>query len=134
MLPYRSVVLEVTEACPQACAHCYNYWREHRARTVTRRTLTRRKIRDLVQRIKQETALEQIAVSGGEPLLRSDLPGILEDIAAEGLNPVVITSGAPLTLRRVKRLPRKTVLEITLFTADADLHDRIIGARGCSSE
>jgi PqqA peptide cyclase len=130
MLPYRTIVLEVTEACPHNCVHCYNYWRDERARTVTPTTLSRGEIREIVRRIKSETSLEQVAISGGEPLLRSDLPGILADIAAEGLTPVVITSGAMLTPTRVKRLPRDTVLEVTLFGADADLHDRIVGRKG----
>lgn len=130
MLPYRTIVLEVTEACPHACLHCYNHWREHRARTVTADTLDRAEIRDLVRRIKRETALEQVAISGGEPLLRSDLPGILADLAAEGLTAVVITSGALLTPARVERLPRGTVLEVTLFGADPELHDRIVGRKG----
>lgn len=130
MLPYRTIVLELTEACPHACVHCYNYWREQRAPTVTPRTLDRAAIRDLIRRLKRETALEQVAISGGEPMLRPDLPGILADIAAEGLTAVVITSGALLTPARVGKLPRDTVLEVTLFGADAELHDRIVGRRG----
>ena len=130
MLRYRTLVLELTEACPHACVHCYNYWREQRAPTVTPRTLGRTAIRNLVRRIKRETPLEQVAISGGEPLLRRDLPGILADLAAEDLTAVVITSGALLTPARVRKLPRDTVLEITLFGADAELHDRIVGRKG----
>ena len=69
MLPYRTVVLELTEQCPHACRHCYNFWRDDRAKTVTPQTLDRTALRDLVRRIKKETALEQVAISGGEPLL-----------------------------------------------------------------
>jgi len=130
MLPHRNVVVELTEACPHACLHCYNYWREQRARTVTERTLTRDELRALVRRIRQDTALEQVALSGGEPMLRTDLPGIVADLVDQGLVPVVITSGALLTPTRVRRLPAGTVLEITLFSADAGVHDRIAGRRG----
>jgi MoaA/NifB/PqqE/SkfB family radical SAM enzyme len=59
-----------------------------------------------------------------------DPEGILADIADEGLSAVVITSGALLTATRVKRLPRDIGLEVTLFGADAELHDRIVGCRG----
>jgi pyrroloquinoline quinone biosynthesis protein E len=112
------------------CVHCYNAWRDDRPRTITPTTLARDEDRELVRRIKQETALEQVAVSGGEPLLRPDLPAILQDILDEGLNPVVITSGTPLTAARVNRLPKATLLEVTLFGADAELHDRIVGRTG----
>jgi PqqA peptide cyclase len=130
MLPYRTIVWEATSQCMHRCVHCYNSWRDDRPRTITPATLARDEVRALVRRIKQETALEQVAVSGGEPLLRPDLPGILQDILDEGLNPVVITSGTPLTAARVKRLPKETMLEVTLFGADAELHDRIVGRKG----
>jgi radical SAM protein with 4Fe4S-binding SPASM domain len=130
MLPYRTVVLEVTEQCPHACRHCYNFWRDDRAKTIAPNTLGRGAIRDLVRRIKAETLLEQVAISGGEPLLRSDLAGILQDILNEGLTPVVITSGALLTPTRVRRLPREIILEVTLFGADSRLHDLIVGRKG----
>jgi pyrroloquinoline quinone biosynthesis protein E len=130
MLPYRTIVAEVTSACTHACRHCYNFWRDDRPRTITPTTLSRDELRGLVRRIKQETALEQVAISGGEPLLRADLPGILQDILDAGLNAVVITSGAQLTPGRVRRLPPGTLLEVTLFGADAELHDRIVGGKG----
>lgn len=130
MLQHRNLVIELTEACPHACLHCYNFWREQRARTVTPRSLSRTELRDLVRRIRQDTALEQVALSGGEPMLRADLPGIVADLMEEDLVPVVITSGALLTPARTRRLPAGTVLEITLFSADAALHDRIAGRRG----
>jgi PqqA peptide cyclase len=130
MLPFRTIVLEVTQACHHACVHCYNHWRGHRGRTVTASTLNRSEIRAMVRGIKRETALEQVAISGGEPLLRSDLPGILEDLADEGVGAAVITSGSLLTPARVERLPSGTLLEFTLFGADPELHDRIVGRRG----
>jgi len=130
MLPFRSVVLELTEACPHACVHCYNYWREQRARPVTPTTLSRTEIRDLVRRIKQETRLEQVALSGGEPMLRPDLPGIVRDLTDEDLSVVVITSGALLTPTRLRRLPAGTALEMSIFSADEALHDRIAGRKG----
>jgi PqqA peptide cyclase len=130
MIPHEHVVLEVAEACPHACLHCYNYWRDDRARTVTARTLDRREIRALIGKIKGDAPLHHVGISGGEPLLRSDLPGIVADLLDEDLNVVVVTSGAMLSPTRVKRFPEGTVFEITLFSADADLHDRIAGRRG----
>jgi radical SAM protein with 4Fe4S-binding SPASM domain len=130
MLPYRTIVWEATSQCLHRCRHCYNFWRDDRPRTITPTTLARAEVRELVRRIKGETALEQVAVSGGEPLLRADLPDILQDLIDDGLNCVVITSGTPLTAARVARLPRGTMLEVTLFGADAELHDRIVGRTG----
>ena len=130
MTPYERVVLEVTEACPHACLHCYNYWRENRASAVTADTLSRAEIRNLIRKIKNDAPLKQVGLSGGEPLLRADTPGIVADLADAGLSAVVITSGALLTPALVAKFPQGTIFEITLFSADAGLHDRIAGRAG----
>ncbi|MGJ5818367.1 radical SAM protein [Paludibaculum fermentans] len=130
MTPYKQIVLEVTEACHHACLHCYNFWREHRAPVMAPDTLTRVEIRDLIRRIKHDAPLKQAGLSGGEPLLRDDLPGIVEDLRKEGLGVVVITNGTLLTRARAGRFPEDTVFELTLFGADAALHDRIAGVPG----
>lgn len=130
MSSHAHVVLEVTEACPHACLHCYNYWRDDRARTMTARTLDRAEIRAVIRKIQADAPLRNVGISGGEPLLRSDLPGIVSDLMDDDLNVAVVTSGALLSDTRVRRFPAGTLFEITLFSADADLHDRIAGRRG----
>lgn len=130
MTPFERIVLEVTEACPHRCVHCYNYWREHRAPAVSNDTLSRQEILRLVGRIKRDAPLKQVGISGGEPLLRPDVAGICADLTDQGLGAVVITSGALLTPPRTRRFPEGTIFEITLFSADAALHDRIAGREG----
>jgi pyrroloquinoline quinone biosynthesis protein E len=130
MTPYEYVVVEVTEACPHACLHCYNYWREDRAPVLSWDTLRRDDILSLIRKVKRDAPLRNVAVSGGEPLMRSDLAGICMDLVNEGLGVVVITSGVLLTPARAARFPAGTTFEITLFGADAALHDRIAGRSG----
>ncbi len=126
----QQIVIEVTEACPHACLHCYNYWREHRAPLKDPETLSRAEILDLVRKVRREAPIETVALSGGEPLLRPDLPDLVTDLVQDGLNVVVITSGALLTDKRVARFPEGSLFEITLFSTMASLHDRIAGRRG----
>jgi radical SAM protein with 4Fe4S-binding SPASM domain len=71
-----------------------------------------------------------VALSGGEPLLRPDAAGICTDLVNDGLSVAVITSGALLTRARAAQFPAGTTFEITLFCADAALHDRIVGRAG----
>jgi PqqA peptide cyclase len=127
---FEQVVLEVTEACPHACLHCYNYWRENRAPLRSPETLSRKQIRTVIQGIKADTTLKHVGLSGGEPLLRPDLPGIVADLLEEDLGVLVITSGALLTPTRTAGFPKETAFEITLFSADAGVHDRIAGRAG----
>jgi len=130
MTPHEYLVVEVTEACPHACVHCYNYWRENRAPVLAPDTLSRKEIRKLVRNIRRTAPLKVVALSGGEPLLRPDIAGICSDLASDGLDVAVITSGALLTPARAARFPVGTTFEITLFGADAALHDRIVGRSG----
>jgi pyrroloquinoline quinone biosynthesis protein E len=74
--------------------------------------------------------LEFVGLSGGEPLLRNDVSQIARDIVNQGLGVVVITNGRLLTGDSVKRFPEATVFELTLFSADEQLHDRMAGTRG----
>jgi pyrroloquinoline quinone biosynthesis protein E len=130
VLAIKQLVLEVTEACPHSCLHCYNYWREKRAPVSSPDALTQKEIRSLIRRIKGETTLQHVGISGGEPLLRPDLAEIVADLMEEGLEVVIISSGALLTPARAAQYPKQTAFEITLFSAEAALHDRIAGRTG----
>jgi len=130
VLPFAQVVVEVTQACHHHCLHCYNFWRADRAPLTAPGTLSRAEIRAVVGRIRRDTPLRQVALSGGEPLLRPDLPEIAGDLAADGLGVVVITNGTLLTDERLGRFPAGTIFEFTLFSADPGLHDRIAGRPG----
>ncbi len=130
MTPHEYLVVEVTEACPHACVHCYNHWREDRAPVLSPETLRRKDILRIVRNIRRDAPIRVVALSGGEPLLRPDIAGICTDLVNDGLNVAVITSGALLTPARAGRFPKETTFEITLFGADAALHDRIVGRAG----
>ena len=126
-LAFESVVVEVTQACHHRCLHCYNFWRSRRAPVKDPQTLSRPEILDVIRKVRRDTPLRQVVLSGGEPLLRPDLPEIAGDLAAEGLNVVVITNGTLLTDEILERFPADTVFEFTLFSVDANLHDKIAG-------
>jgi pyrroloquinoline quinone biosynthesis protein E len=110
--------------------HCYNFWRADRAPVADPETLSRAEIRKLVGSIRRDTPLRQVALSGGEPLLRPDLPEIASDLAADGLGVVVITNATLLSDDRLARFPEGTIFEFTLFSADPGLHDRIAARPG----
>jgi pyrroloquinoline quinone biosynthesis protein E len=75
----------------------------------------------------RDAPIEQVALSGGEPLLRPDLPEIAGDLAGLGLATVTITNGTLLDQARLRRFPAESMFEITLFSADEDLHNRLAG-------
>ena len=123
------VVVEVTDDCNNACLHCYNLGRRGRCGAGGAEGLSRECLRGIIRGIKHDAPLQQVALSGGEPFLRDDLAGIVSDLAEEGLAPVVITNGTLLSASRLRRVPKNTLFEVTLFSADAGLHNRIAGRR-----
>jgi PqqA peptide cyclase len=129
-LEFAQVVVEVTEACHHHCVHCYNFWRKRRTPVNSPQTLTRKEILTLIRKVRRDAPIRQVALSGGEPLLRNDLPEIVSDLASEGLSVVVITNGTLLTDDCMERFPEGTTFEITLFSVDAEIHDRIAGRVG----
>ncbi|MFB3897270.1 MAG: radical SAM/SPASM domain-containing protein [bacterium] len=128
-LHQRYISIEVTGKCNNACRHCYNFWgNNNQARSSKRNNiLSREDISFLIKKVKEDIPLQYVAISGGEPLLRRDLPEILGDIIDMGLQPVVITNGALLSEVLLKRLPRDLYFEITLFANNAALHNRLAG-------
>jgi len=126
-LGFRHLVVELTRACNHACAHCYYPWRTSARPGEAAPTLSRAEVRELVARVRRDTRLEHVALSGGEPFLHGDLPGIVSDLDRDGLGAVVITNGSGLASAPLGRFPRGTVFEVTLFSADARLHDVLAG-------
>jgi len=125
----RHLIVEVTEHCNNNCAHCYNFWRGSGQKRENLRPLPRADIRTLVGKVLLDAPVEQVALSGGEPLLRPDLPDIASDLADMGLNVVVITNGSLLDRQRFKRFPPGCLFEITLFSPDPDIHDSMAGRK-----
>ena len=70
-----------------------------------------------------------VLVQGGEPLLRRDLPEILEDLSAIGFHLTLITNGTKITASLVERLGRLPVaISVSLDTLDREKYRRIRGA------
>jgi MoaA/NifB/PqqE/SkfB family radical SAM enzyme len=70
-----------------------------------------------------------VLVQGGEPLLRRDLPEILDDLSAMGFQLTLITNGTKLTAHLVERLGRLPLtISVSLDTLDREQYRQIRGA------
>lgn len=87
-------------------------------------------IEEIIAKLQDEAPVENIALSGGEPLLREDLPEILSFIRNRGIASVVITNGTLLTGERVAATMVGGVYEVTLLSYRHDVHDQLAGRRG----
>jgi cyclic pyranopterin phosphate synthase len=70
-----------------------------------------------------------VLVQGGEPLLRRDLPEILEDLSERGFQLTVITNGTKLTASMFERLSRLPLaISVSLDTLNRETYQQIRGA------
>jgi len=118
-----SVTLAVTNRCPYNCWHCYNAGRSQQDVPLSALEETARQL--------QELNVVSVTLTGGEPLVRSDLEevaGAFGDKTCLFLN----TTGAGLTLARARALKDRGLfaMGVSLDSVDAGEHDGMRGRRG----
>ena len=75
-----SFIFEVTQRCNGECPHCYNVWES--PRPYPRGELGTEETLSMLERMLVQSGAELVTLSGGEPLLRPDLPEIVNFLAA----------------------------------------------------
>jgi len=129
--PYPStLVFEVTQACNNDCPHCYNAWKNPvgypGGQLDTPHTL------ELLDKALSEMHVGRIALTGGEPMLRTDIYQIIDFLNDRGVEVTLITNGTLLDEAAAARLaPDKVAMfELPLLSCERDIHDRLSGNPG----
>jgi MoaA/NifB/PqqE/SkfB family radical SAM enzyme len=90
--------------------------------------MTREEIRTVFSSLYRD-GVRFLLLQGGEPLLRRDLPEVLEDLSAIGFHLTLITNGTKITQQLVERLGRLPVsISVSLDTLDRSKYWTIRGA------
>ena len=140
----QSLIFEVTQACNHACLHCYNVWhapspiralrmREGRGGgSYPRGQLDTPRTLDLLAKALDETVCSHVTLTGGEPLLRTDLPQILEFLQKRRVQVTVISNGRLLDEPTAASLVQGGVglFELPLLSHRREIHDELSGAPG----
>lgn len=128
----RSFVIELTKRCNNHCLYCYMAEGPLDQNSDRQRTgeMNTAEVTEVIARLCDEAPVESIALSGGEPLLREDLPDILSFIRNRGVSPVVITNGTLLTAEKAAAMSGDVTYEITLLSHRQEVHDRLARRRG----
>ncbi|HOY57900.1 MAG TPA: methyltransferase domain-containing protein [Verrucomicrobiota bacterium] len=118
-----SVTLAVTNRCPFRCWHCYNAGR-------SQQDLPLAVLRDLAAQLQDRGAV-MVTLTGGEPLLREDLPEIAAAFDARSCL-ILGTTGEGLSPERAVELKHRGVFAagISLDSHLAVEHDRLRGRPG----
>lgn len=128
--PFRNLVagrpvlatFQVNLRCNSACGYC------DLPLNVGRYEMSREEIRGVFSGLYRE-GVRFVLVQGGEPLLRRELPEILEDLSAIGFHLTLITNGTKVTPPLVERLGRLPLaISVSLDTLDPGKYQQIRGA------
>lgn len=121
------LAVEVTARCNRRCRYCYNEWRD---RDAAPEDLPADELLAVVEAALEATGRRAIQISGGEPLLRSDLFAIIEALRRPGRTISLVTDGGLLDEHAVGELVRLGVAPVqpTLLAARREVHDTLKGA------
>jgi pyrroloquinoline quinone biosynthesis protein E len=130
-----SLIFEVTSRCNHACRHCYNVWQGETPAQETpypRGELDTVRTLDLLAKALDESECTHVTLTGGEPLLRPDLPDLVAFLRSRGVRTTVISNGRLLDAARIQTLLEAGVglFELPLLSSRPELHDRLSGAPG----
>ena len=125
-----SFVFEITQRCNHDCLHCYNAWKNAvgypMGELPTGETLA------MLAKMLDETGASLVTLSGGEPLLRSDVYEVVDFLVRRGVAINFITNASLLDEATVARLsPDKvSIFEVPMLSCERAIHDRMSGAAG----
>lgn len=121
--PLSVAALAITNRCPLSCWHCYNAGRSQEDLPV-----------EVLKRIVtqfQDLGAACIILTGGEPMVRSDLEEVCRAIDTDSVI-LINTSGHGLDAARARSLADAGVwsVGVSLDSIDPDEHDRLRGKAG----
>lgn len=126
----RLLAINLTRRCNLACQHCYLD-----AKTLDEGSeyeLTTQEVCDLLDTIATRSQETMVVLTGGEPLLRTDIETIVQCGISNKLFVVVGTNGTLLTDRRVRSLKAAGLMGvgISLDSIKPGQHDEFRGRQG----
>lgn len=120
------VVWNVTQQCNLKCIHCY----AHASNRVVERELTFKEGQQLIDDL-SEFGVPVLLFSGGEPLVRKDLPDLAAYAVKRGMRAVISTNGTLISKSLAKRL-KEIGLSYVGISLDGmqTVNDRFRGVNG----
>lgn len=125
----RLVSWNLTRRCNLRCAHCYL---DADARASGQGELTTAEGLRFINQLVDLCPGAMLVFTGGEPLLRSDLPDLIAHAAQRGLMPVLGTNGVLLTNERARQLANCGLagVGLSLDSLNPVRHDAFRGLSG----
>ena len=119
--------IEITKKCNFKCPHCFTDSKIGRKKEMSLETVTEL-LRDL-----KECGVTDVALTGGEPFLRKDLPEIFRCAKETGMKMYLVTNGSLCTRENLKELASNNLsgVQVSLDGPDPETNSAI---RACSAK
>ena len=114
------------QGCPWRCSYCHNW---HLRPRETKTPVPWQQIRNFLE--KRRGFLDAVVFSGGEPLMRPDLPELARYAVGKGMRAVISTNGTLITRDKAKEL-KDIGLSYVGVSLDGlpEVHDKFRGGPG----
>lgn len=118
------LLAELTYKCPLQCPYCSNPTNYDRFREELDTEEWRRVLREA-----RQLGACQLGLSGGEPLVRTDLEAIIDEARELGFYSNLITSGLGMDAERVARLRQAGLdhIQVSFQDSDPEINDFLAG-------
>jgi radical SAM protein with 4Fe4S-binding SPASM domain len=128
----QSLIFEVTQRCNHACLHCYNVWQGEPVPQYPRGELDTSQTLALLKKALDEIECSHVTLTGGEPLLRKDLPVLLDFLRDRRIRVALISNGRLLNEQTAISMIEHGIglIELPLLSHEREVHDRLSAAPG----
>ncbi|MHB8079593.1 MAG: radical SAM protein [Candidatus Krumholzibacteriia bacterium] len=127
-----NVVFEVTPRCNLSCRYCYAPWEAPTPLLAAPREIGFARAERTLDRLFRQADVGCVTMSGGEPLLAERLPELVLQCRLHGAAVNVITNGTVGSRDDYRQLLELGVslFQLPLLSADAAVHDELVGVPG----
>ena len=117
-------VYEITQRCNLNCIYCYNVWNET---DYPEKEPGLDEIKFLFNKLLDETNIDQISISGGEPMLHKDIYEVAAFLKEKKIKTGITTSGILLDDASIKKLIENGInyFEISLDSLTKDVFQQM---------
>ena len=119
------VKIKTFYGCNLRCEMC-NHWREPREAP-----LSIEKLKEILNEL-ADMGCKKVHFSGGESMLRPQMPALIAHAASLGIRPVMTSNGTLIDKSSARQLVESGLrgINISIDSPDRKIHDRIRGVRG----
>ena len=122
--------ISITQRCNNRCAYCHREGEVQRANRSAEKMTAEEIVR--IAKVAVSLGIARIKLTGGEPLMREDLPEIVSGIAEiEGLKDLSLTTNGLLLSGMAKELHERGLkrVNISLPSLNAETYRRLTGGK-----